>query len=64
MIDGPTYAEVREILQLKGKAAAARARLVAAWRARHPDATCSDRAALALAELEARYNPPRREACP
>jgi hypothetical protein len=55
--DGPTYADVRTILRLSEKAAAARARIVAAWRATHPEATCSDRVALALAEMEAAYVP-------
>ena len=33
------------------------AALVAAWRAKHPDSFCSDRAALLLARLEAEFAP-------
>ena len=38
------------------------AALVADWRQRHPEATCSDRVAATLAALEAQYgSAPRRE---
>jgi hypothetical protein len=56
--DGPTYADVRKILRLSEKAAEARARVVAAWRAQHPEATCSDAVARCLAEMDA-YRPRR-----
>lgn len=49
---GPTYAEVSKRLQLAEKRAHARATVITAWRARHPEASCSDAAALALAEME------------
>jgi hypothetical protein len=51
-IEGPTWREVSERLRLREKEAAGRAHLVALWRARNPQATCSDRVALLLAELQ------------
>jgi transposase len=59
---GPTYPDVAKKLRLKEKAAEARMNLITAWRARHPEARCSDKAALALAEMEAAYRPPRSDA--
>jgi anthranilate phosphoribosyltransferase len=50
----PTEAQVAAQLALeqKGKDQEERAALVAAWRERNPTATCSDRVAFLLADLE------------
>jgi hypothetical protein len=51
-LEGPTYRQVSERLRLKEQREAHNREAIAAWRARHPEATCNDRTALILAELE------------
>lgn len=51
-LPGPTYRQIAERLRLREQRAAHRAEVIAAWRARHPEATCSDTVALILAELQ------------
>lgn len=52
VIEGPTYREVSERLRLREQIEAHKRGLIGAWRARNPWATCGDRVALILAELE------------
>ena len=52
VVKGPTYPEVSERLRLKEQREAYARELIADYRARHPQATCSDRTVLTLAELE------------
>lgn len=53
-----TRREAETRLQVKERMAARRAEMIAAWRRRHNDSTCSDAMALIFAELEAAYGPP------
>lgn len=48
-----TYAD--RVAMMQEQARQHEAKLVAAWRTRHPEATCRDHIALLLAELEADF---------
>ena len=54
-LPGPTYPQVAERLRLREQRAAHRAEVIAAWRARHPEATCGDAVAKRLADLEREF---------